>query len=471
VLGRNPVDFQRPVIFHANEAVPTAPSGLKVTPDASGNIAAISWTDESTTEYQFRVERKRAGQTTWAAIGTTLANATTFTDTTFNNVRCVYRVVAVGGKGEGVSSEFQAGTGAMLFTPTGASAQLWSGPATGASFQLNWQDASYGEVGYQVQVCSGTAAQCTATAVVNAAAYPGAAALVNNWYTVPTANVLYTGPATDTGAASASVSGLAVTPARPNYYFRVAALDLPTAATPISAYSNVTPAVNLTAVPAAPTSVTATAGTAGSGQAVLSWVDNAINNASYSVQQSVTAGVAAITLSNPGRLYTVVPTITISAPAAGGVQATAHLVATPLTYAANRTTVTGGGVLSVVIDNPGTGYVTRPTFTLAGGTLLTGMPRGSVTSTAATAGTNITSNLTTVSATGVVTATPTVWAPTWTTSTVTAAALGNASGATVTGLTAGRAYQFRVSAVDIVGTGTPPASPYVNNSNGLILAR
>jgi hypothetical protein len=261
--------------------------------------------------------------------------------------------------------------------------------------------------------------------------------------------VSYTSPIGDTGAASAVVSGLAVTTARPNYYFRVAALDQSKAGAPIvGATSNVTPAINLTGTPAAPTSVTAAAGT---GQAVLSWVDNAINNASYDVQQRSTAGIATITLQNAGTRYTVVPTLTIGAPAAGGVQATAHLVATPVTRNAAGT-VTGGGVLSVVIDNPGAGYAARPTITLTGGTRAAG-------GTAAVAGTNVTSSL------------GTVWITPWAAATVAPAALGNASGATVTGLTRGRTYQFQVRAVDMVGTGTPPASAYVGNSNGLVLVR
>jgi hypothetical protein len=68
---------------------------------------------------------------------------------------------------------------------------------------------------------------------------------------------------------------------------------------------------------------------------------------------SITGGeVTSIDVTRLGEGYTSVPTITISEPPAGGVQATATAV------------LTQGRVTSINITNPGSGYTTAPTITL-----------------------------------------------------------------------------------------------------------
>lgn len=68
-----------------------------------------------------------------------------------------------------------------------------------------------------------------------------------------------------------------------------------------------------------------------------------------------TGVVDAINVLTGGSGYTSAPTVTISAPPAGGTQATATAV------------LTGDAVTSITIDNPGSGYLTAPTVTLSGG--------------------------------------------------------------------------------------------------------
>jgi hypothetical protein len=267
--------------------------------------------------------------------------------------------------------------------------------------------------------------------VLNAATYPGATAVVNNWYPVAAGNVAYTAAAGATGAASVVVSGLAIQTATPRYYLRVAALNGAT----VGPVSNIATAINLTAAPAAPTLVSAVSNSAGS--ATVSWTDNANNNASTTVQARSTGGVATITLANYGTRYTVAPTVTISAPAAGGVQALAHAVIT-------------GGVVSIVVDNAGAGYTARPTVTVAGGTRTAGGTAASGTGTA-TANLGLGAN---------------VWTSAYANVTA-AAALGNASSVTATGLTTGTAYQFQVQAVGV----TAVASAFVNTGTGVILVK
>jgi hypothetical protein len=149
--------------------------------------------------------------------------------------------------------------------------------------------------------------------------------------------------------------------------------------------------------------------------------------------------VASVTLNNGGTRYTVAPTVTISAPAAGGVQATAHAVVTPVVG-------TTGGVVSIVIDNAGAGYTARPTVTVTGGTRNAG-------------GTAVSANGTAVGSLG---------ANVWTTAyanTTPATVAGNVNSVTATGLLTGTAYQFQVRADGVPGGAA--ASGFVNTGTGV----
>lgn len=75
------------------------------------------------------------------------------------------------------------------------------------------------------------------------------------------------------------------------------------------------------------------------------------------VQATATASlsVSAITVTNQGNQYTSTPTVSLSAPSLGGVQATA------------RATVTNRRVTAITILNPGYGYAKAPTVTISGG--------------------------------------------------------------------------------------------------------
>jgi Secretion system C-terminal sorting domain/Pregnancy-associated plasma protein-A len=71
----------------------TAPSSLTVT--VSGTTATISWTDNSTTEMGFIIERSTSSTTGFVAIGGVAPNATTFTDNTVvSGTSYFYRVKA-----------------------------------------------------------------------------------------------------------------------------------------------------------------------------------------------------------------------------------------------------------------------------------------------------------------------------------------------------------------------------------------
>ena len=78
----------------------------------------------------------------------------------------------------------------------------------------------------------------------------------------------------------------------------------------------------------------------------------------YTSSCAPNGSVTTITPTNPGSGYTSQPAVTISAPPAGGTQATAT---------ASLTSVSTGQVASVTLTTGGTGYTSAPTVTLSGG--------------------------------------------------------------------------------------------------------
>jgi len=88
--------------------VPNAPSALQATPREATwqqpyNAVTLAWTDNSRTDYGFRVERSPAAQSAWSELGRTIN--TTFEDTTGElGVTYDYRVRAIGLAGDSANT-------------------------------------------------------------------------------------------------------------------------------------------------------------------------------------------------------------------------------------------------------------------------------------------------------------------------------------------------------------------------------
>lgn len=155
ILGHEENDFMRPVIFHANEAIPLGPTLAAPVPDASS--VALAWTDNSSTEYKFEIQRAdvMADGVTLGAfvpVGTELANATSFIDAAPVNLSggssLAYKVVAVGANGAGESGVMVTPiSGGAVAAPTGFTAMAQSGSQVG----LNWTDVALNETSYVLQ--------------------------------------------------------------------------------------------------------------------------------------------------------------------------------------------------------------------------------------------------------------------------------------------------------------------------------
>ena len=123
---------------------PNAPSGTDAVPWTSTSVG-VTWTDNSTNEDGFRVERSTDGGATWTPAGTTL-------DVGFGDggrvseERVCYRVIAFNGLGDSPASNMDCTTppaGPTNLTATGIDQQ---------TINLTWTDNSGVEDGYEVWI-------------------------------------------------------------------------------------------------------------------------------------------------------------------------------------------------------------------------------------------------------------------------------------------------------------------------------
>lgn len=146
------------------------------TPAAAGNATAtansptsvtVTWSDNSTNETGFRVERRLASAQTWQVLGTAAGNATAFTDlTTTAGTAYAYRVIAFNGSGDAAPSNE-----ASVTTPTlgpAAPTQLTAAVVGTSAINLAWVDNASNETGYRVEFRRATDANFTVLATLPA---------------------------------------------------------------------------------------------------------------------------------------------------------------------------------------------------------------------------------------------------------------------------------------------------------------
>ena len=124
--------------------VPRAPSATSSVP-TSGSTVRVTWSDNSSTEAGFRVERSLDGGASWTSGTTTAANVTSWGDAGLTSEQQVcHRVVAFNAGGNSVPSN------SACTTPPAGPAGL-TATASDAAIALAWADNSAVEDGYQVQ--------------------------------------------------------------------------------------------------------------------------------------------------------------------------------------------------------------------------------------------------------------------------------------------------------------------------------
>lgn len=131
---------------------PSAPTALSAM-GASSQVD-LSWTDNSSDETGFRVERADSGSGIFASLGTVSANTTNYADTTIvPDTLYDYRVFAFNGAGDSAATSVES---AMVMAP-GAPGAL-NAFAVASQVNLTWMDTSMDETGFVVErsLSSGT---------------------------------------------------------------------------------------------------------------------------------------------------------------------------------------------------------------------------------------------------------------------------------------------------------------------------
>jgi titin len=232
-----------------NPAPPAAPSGLT----ANGGVsqAVLGWSDNSSNETGFKIERKVSGadDSTFAEVGTVGANVVTFTNSGVPGGVYTYRVKATSTVGD---SGYSSSTDATITDPPPPSAPSGLTASGGVSQAvLGWTDNSNNETTFRIERKVAGGDDSTFTEVG----------------TTGTNAVTFTNSGVPGGA----------------YTYRVRASNTVGS----SAYSNSADAVITDPQPpAAPSALTVMGGV---GQAVLSWTDNADNETGFEIDRKASS--------------------------------------------------------------------------------------------------------------------------------------------------------------------------------------
>jgi subtilisin family serine protease len=132
---------------------PQAPNGLDATPE-SGSRINLSWTDFSSNESRFEIERKTGPGGTYSRIANVAADETSYSDTGLSEkTTYYYQVRAINSAGNsGYSNEADATT--ILGGPSNLSAV----DASTSKINLSWADNSSYESGFKIERKIGTGA-------------------------------------------------------------------------------------------------------------------------------------------------------------------------------------------------------------------------------------------------------------------------------------------------------------------------
>jgi len=226
-------------------SVPKKPTNL-VLNVVSYNTINLSWTDASTDESSFSIQRSLDGISSWTTIGTVIENVTTYSDNSLSpNTTYYYRIIAYNAIGNSTASTKKSAK--TLMAPPNAPSDIIVSTISATQLLIEWTEGYGTETGFIVQ----RSLDNSSWTIV---------------HTTPTSNVF-----------TFSDSGL--TPST-TYYYRVSAFN----GSGNSGYSLSGNGSTLQSVPTAPSNLNATA----SGlNIVLTWTDNSNNETGFKLERSI----------------------------------------------------------------------------------------------------------------------------------------------------------------------------------------
>ncbi|MBW8380943.1 MAG: hypothetical protein K0M69_00265, partial [Youngiibacter sp.] len=241
---------------------PLMPENFALTTSGSGNnkTVVLTWTDASSNETGFTVQRALSALGPWTTLATVPANTTTYSNKIGNtNTAYFYKVTAVNTVGDTQTPGFPTvttksadseilGTGTAQTGVPGSPTFLSATVQTGPQVLLAWTDNAVNETGFIIE------------RAVNGGTF-----------------VILTTVAAKSNTGAVSYTDMNVVPGA-TYAYRVAAIN----AAGQSVYSNTATAI-ISAPPAAPSLVNATAAIASKRNAkvTLVWTDNADNETGF----------------------------------------------------------------------------------------------------------------------------------------------------------------------------------------------
>lgn len=233
---------------------PAAPGNLVATYDAAANAVRLNWTDRSSDEVNFVVQRRLRGQsaTAWQYTTYTPANGTTVTDTTVAvDTAYEYRVLSVNGAGAGISNTASVTTTRPTTKPAAPTGVRASFDSAANVVRVLWQDNSNNETSFLVQRRYRGEAESAWRTIATAAANATTAL-----DTQITRNVVYEYRVLASNAAGSAIS----------WVFQI----------PISAIN-------------APTTLR-TQGAAAANNVLLAWADTSTNETAFEIERRLAGG-------------------------------------------------------------------------------------------------------------------------------------------------------------------------------------
>jgi hypothetical protein len=140
------------------DTIPAAPSNVSLLSTSSSSVNVL-WSDNSTNETVFKIERKTGSGGTYSQITTVGANVTSFANTGLSaSTQYFYRVRAANAIGNSAySNEASVTTGAPTATIPAAPTSLVASATSTSVINLNWSDASSNETGFKIDRKTGAA--------------------------------------------------------------------------------------------------------------------------------------------------------------------------------------------------------------------------------------------------------------------------------------------------------------------------